>query len=59
VSGLPPGDYRAVAVDGLPGDRTGAWASPEVLGALLPVANTVSLARGERLAIDLRLGGGR
>ena len=56
VANLPPGDYMAIALDTIEGDGdAGEWQNPEVLARLASDATRVTLARGQRAAVDLRL----
>jgi protocatechuate 3,4-dioxygenase beta subunit len=56
VSGLPPGEYWAAAVDWIAGDETdGAWQTPDVLGSLVPGAQRVRVRGIERVPVTLRL----
>jgi hypothetical protein len=52
MTGLPPSDYRAIAVDYL---EDGEDTDPELLKRLRDRATRFSLREGERRAIDLRL----
>ena len=52
IRGLPPGDYRAIAVEYLP---EGDWNDPEVLGSFRDRAVRLALAEGERRTVSLRL----
>ena len=52
IASLPPGDYWVAAVEALP---DGALRDPGVLDALTATGRRVTLAAGERLAIDLPL----
>ena len=52
VSGLPPGEYLAVALDYL---EEGQGADPEFLKTIEPVATAFTLADGERKALNLKL----
>jgi len=51
VSTLPPGEFYAIALDGLSAD----WEDPETLERLSRQASTVVLTPGETRALDLRL----
>jgi len=48
--GLPPGEYYIVAIDGAVPD----FSDPVELTALIPLAQKISLAAGERKGLDLR-----
>ena len=50
VTGLPEGDYFAVAVDGMLHD---AWADPKFLEAASTVATRIALRLGEKRPLDL------
>jgi Carboxypeptidase regulatory-like domain len=52
VSGLPPGDYYAIALDYV---DSGEWTEPEFLERVRSNANEVSLNEGETKSLDLRL----
>jgi hypothetical protein len=54
VSGLPPGEYFAVAVTG---DGPAEWENPETLERLARSATRIQLGAGERRALDLRANG--
>ena len=51
ISGLPAGDYFVVAV---PGGAIRDWNDPKFLEPLMPSATRITLADGEKKAIDLR-----
>ncbi|MFI5177601.1 MAG: hypothetical protein ACHQO8_03510, partial [Vicinamibacterales bacterium] len=55
VRGLPPGDYRLIAVTDV---DPGEWYDPAFLSQLLPASMPISLAAGEKKSQDLRLAGG-
>jgi hypothetical protein len=56
VTGLPPGEYYVVAVDGFTGSSTyGDWQNPDLLQSLAPAARRVSLRPGQQATADLRL----
>jgi hypothetical protein len=56
VASLPPGDYFAVAVDGIDGSmNAGDWQNPEVLAALSTRAQRVTVGEHQRASADLRL----
>lgn len=56
VAGLPPGEYLAVAVDGLEGTAgSGEWQDPEFLEALAPRAQRVTLGIADSRNVSLRL----
>jgi hypothetical protein len=52
VEGLPPGEYRAVAVDVI---EEGEWTDPAFLEAMAGPASKLSLEKGARRTHDLRL----
>jgi hypothetical protein len=52
VKGLPPGDYRAMAIEYLP---EGDWNDPDVLASFRDRAVRFALAEDERRTISLRL----
>jgi hypothetical protein len=52
IDALPPEDYAAVAVEGLPFN---AWFDPEVLERLRPTATRVRVGEGDRRVLTLRL----
>ena len=52
VSGLPPGDYYAVALDYVDSRE---WTETEYLDRIRSKATDVSLNEGETKSIDLRL----
>jgi hypothetical protein len=52
VSGLPPGEYLAVALDYL---EEGQGADPEFLKTIQPLATSFTLTHGERKALNLKL----
>jgi len=51
LAGLPPDDYLAVAVEGLPAL---AWMNPDVLNRLRPLATRFRLDEGEERVVILR-----
>jgi hypothetical protein len=51
VSGLPPGDYHAVAIDRI---EPGQWGDPDVLSRIRDQAATLSLGDGETKVVDLK-----
>ena len=53
--GLPPGDYRLIAVTDV---ETGEWYDPAFLTQLAGAAMPISLTEGEKKVQDLRLAGG-
>jgi protocatechuate 3,4-dioxygenase beta subunit len=56
IRDLPPGDYWAIALDTIEGDGdAGEWQNPEVLARLANDATRVTLAQGQRGALNLRL----
>lgn len=58
-SGLPPGDYWAVAVESLPDDLPGtSWWNPEFLSALASSARRVTLTEGGKATAAVRLAPG-
>jgi protocatechuate 3,4-dioxygenase beta subunit len=52
VQGLPPEDYRIIAMDAIP---EGEWNSPDYLEAVRNLATRFTLAEGESKAMDLRV----
>jgi hypothetical protein len=52
VTGLPPGDYYAIALDRI---DTATWNDPDTLQALRQDATSFSLMEGETKTLDLRL----
>jgi hypothetical protein len=52
VSGLPPGDYYAIALDYV---DSAEWTEPDYLEQIRSKASTVSLNEGEAKSIDLRI----
>lgn len=52
LTGLPDGDYFAVAVDGMQHD---AWADPKFLEAASAVATRITLTLGEKKSLDLTM----
>ena len=52
VKGLPPGSYRAVALEYI---QDGDWNDPEVLSALRDRAARFLIAEAETKAVDLEL----
>jgi uncharacterized protein (DUF2141 family) len=52
LTGLPDGDYFAVAVDGMQHD---AWADPKFLEAAAALATRISLKVGEKKSLDLAI----
>jgi len=52
VNGLPPGEYRVIAVDYLDQNE---WNSPEFLDGIRSKATTFSVNEGESKSVDLRL----
>ena len=52
LTGLPPGDYLAVAIETLPAL---AWMNPDVLNRLRPLATRFSLDEGEERVVALRI----
>jgi uncharacterized protein (DUF2141 family) len=55
VRGLPPGDYRLIAVTDV---ETGEWYDPAFLSQLVGASMPISLTVGEKKNQDLRLAGG-
>ena len=56
VTGLPPGEYLATAVDQIDGGTdTGSWQNPSVLQTLAPTAKRFTLAAGQTATTELRL----
>ncbi|HUL73457.1 MAG TPA: carboxypeptidase-like regulatory domain-containing protein [Vicinamibacterales bacterium] len=55
VRGLPPGDYRVIAVTDV---ETGEWYDPAFLSQLLGASMPITLTAGEKKTQDLRLAGG-
>lgn len=52
VTGLPEGNYFAVAVDGMQHD---AWADPKFLEAASAIATRITLAAGEKRSLDVTM----
>jgi hypothetical protein len=52
VTGLPPGEYRLVALGDV---DPGQWSDPALLREIAPVSIPVTLAEGERKLQDLRI----
>jgi hypothetical protein len=52
VTGLPPGDYLAVAIENLPAL---AWMNPDVLNRLRPLATRFHLEEGNEHVLSLRI----
>ena len=52
LTGLPPGNYLAIAVEGLP---YSAWREPDILDLLRVQATRVHLSHGETQTLGLRL----
>jgi hypothetical protein len=52
ISTLPPGDYYAIALDGIDGSEA---LDPESLEGMARLATTVSLAAGDTRTLDLKL----
>lgn len=52
LTGLPDGNYFAVAVDGMQHD---AWADPKFLEAASAVATRITLTLGEKKSLDLAM----
>ena len=55
IRGIPPGDYRVIAVTDV---DTGEWYDPDFLGQLVGAALPISLSEGEQKVQDLRVAGG-
>ena len=56
VTGLPPGEYLATAVDQIDGGAdSGSWQNPSVLQTLAPTARRFTLAAGQTATTELRL----
>jgi hypothetical protein len=55
IRGIPPGDYRVIAVTDV---DTGEWYDPDFLGQLIGAAIPISLSEGEQKVQDLRVAGG-
>jgi hypothetical protein len=56
IRDLPPGEYWAVAVDGIEGDAdAGEWQNPDVLTRLATLATRVTLSQGGRANVNLTL----
>lgn len=53
ISNLPPGEYMVAAVTDV---EQGSWWEPSFLEQLQPAAVRVTLAEGERRALDLKIG---
>ena len=52
MSGLPPGDYYAVALDYVDSSE---WTEPDYLERIRSKATDVSLSEGETKSVDLKL----
>ena len=52
VDNLPPGNYRAIAIESLAYD---AWTDPGVLERLWPLATSFRLGEGEERTLSLKL----
>lgn len=56
VTGLPPGEYLATAIDQIDGGADfGSWQNPAVLVTLAPTARRFTLAAGQTATTELRL----
>jgi carboxypeptidase family protein len=55
VNGLPPGDYRVIALDYLDQNE---WNTPEFLDGIRPRATAFSITEGETKSVDLRVTSG-
>ncbi len=56
VSGLPPGDYFAAAMDWLqPDEATGGWQDPAFLDSVARRATKLTLTEGQKLPVSLKL----
>ena len=56
VTGLPPGEYLATAIDQIDGGADfGTWQNPAVLTTLAPAAKRFTLAAGQTATTELRL----
>ena len=56
VTGLPPGEYLATAIDQIEGGADfGSWQNPAVLVTLAPTAKRFTLAAGQTATTELRL----
>ena len=56
VTGLPPGEYLATAIDQIEGGADfGSWQNPDVLATLAPTARRFTLAAGQTATTELRL----
>ena len=56
VTGLPPGEYLATAIDQIDGGADfGSWQNPAVLATLAPTARRFTLAAGQTATTELRL----
>jgi protocatechuate 3,4-dioxygenase beta subunit len=56
VTGLPPGEYLATAIDQIDGGTDfGSWQNPAVLATLAPTAKRFTLAAGQTATTELRL----
>jgi protocatechuate 3,4-dioxygenase beta subunit len=55
INGLPPGDYRVIALDYVDPNE---WNEPEFLERIRPPSSAVSLGEGEAKSLDLRLTAG-
>jgi hypothetical protein len=55
VSGLPPGEYHAIAIDaGALDPFSEEWRNPELLGALATMARRLTVGEGSRVSVELR-----
>jgi hypothetical protein len=52
MQGLPPGDYRMIAVDDV---ESGQWFDPALLRQLASAAMALTLGDGERKVQDIRV----
>jgi hypothetical protein len=55
IRGIPPGDYRVIAVTDV---DTGEWYDPDFLGQLVGAGYPISLGEGQQKVQDLRVAGG-
>jgi hypothetical protein len=54
AEGLPPGEYLAIALDTVPGDREGdQWQDPDYLEALVTRSRRITLSEGGSLSLTL------
>jgi hypothetical protein len=55
ITGLPPGEYVVIAVDGITGEAgTGEWPSPAVIGSLPSGGQRVRVGERQEVTATLR-----